>query len=310
MATIEQLSTSSSALDGVPSDLESSSRLAGLQLTQAAGILLRLPQEIIAQAIIIFTRFYLGPEGGSFRINSAKVWGPSSSKWPLYKNVLIYCYSQDVSAASIYMTAKISAEPQSPRSVCNVYAYLISDNRRKSSTRDPASYYLSEGAYHSARAVLLQTESIVLRALSFDIEIVTPHHLAMTYLQTLGVFQSEPSSKSRAVAARTLAHLNLALFSPQLLYVTNQPIALAVAAIYLASREVEVKLPGNEWWEVFDVEREDLGFLVVAMRSCESWIRTEKERWLDRPCPLDVDELERELKRRNQDSEGVMSRGI
>lgn len=73
LATIEQLSTSSSQLDGVPADLESSLRFAGAQLTQAAGILLRLPQEIIAQAIVIFYRFYVGSEGGSFTINAVKV---------------------------------------------------------------------------------------------------------------------------------------------------------------------------------------------------------------------------------------------
>lgn len=74
LATIDQLgSTSSSQLDGVPPSLESSLRLAGAELTQAAGILLRLPQEIIAQAIVIFYRFYLGSEGGSFRINAVKV---------------------------------------------------------------------------------------------------------------------------------------------------------------------------------------------------------------------------------------------
>lgn len=73
LATVEQLSSSSSQLDGVPPDLESSLRFAGAQLTQAAGILLRLPQEIIAQAIIIFYRFYVGSEGGSFRINAVKV---------------------------------------------------------------------------------------------------------------------------------------------------------------------------------------------------------------------------------------------
>ena len=73
LATIDQLSTSSSQLDGVPADLESSLRFAGAQLTQAAGILLRLPQEIIAQAIVIVYRFYTGSEGGSFRINAVKV---------------------------------------------------------------------------------------------------------------------------------------------------------------------------------------------------------------------------------------------
>ena len=73
LATIDQLSTSSSQLDGVPADLESSLRFAGAQLTQAAGILLRLPQEIIAQAIVIYQRFYIGTEGGSFKINAVRV---------------------------------------------------------------------------------------------------------------------------------------------------------------------------------------------------------------------------------------------
>ena len=210
---------------------------------------------------------------------------------------------QDVSAAAIYITTKLSAEPQSPRSICNVYAFLLSDPVRKSfpdfttnRTNNPESYYLSQGDYHAVRGLLLQTETIVLRALAFDVNIVTPHHLAMTYLQTLGVFPPTPSSKSRAVAARTLAHLNTALFSPQLIYITHQPTALAVAAIYLASRETEVKLPSTEWWEVFDVDREDLGFLVVAMRSCEGWVRNEHDKWLDRNCPLDVSELEQEFK--------------
>lgn len=82
LATVEQLSASSSSLDGVPSDLEASIRYAGLQMTQAAGILLRLSQDIIVQAMVIFTRFYLGPEGGSFLVNSAKVKNSSCDPFP------------------------------------------------------------------------------------------------------------------------------------------------------------------------------------------------------------------------------------
>ena len=74
LATSEQLTTSSSQLDGLSSDLENSIRYKGALLTQAAGILLRLPQEIIAQAIVTFTRFYVGPEGDSFRTRAAKVY--------------------------------------------------------------------------------------------------------------------------------------------------------------------------------------------------------------------------------------------
>jgi hypothetical protein len=58
---------------------------------------------------------------------------------------------------------------------------------------------------------------------------------------------------------------------------THQPPALAVAAIYSAARDVGAKMPECEWWEVFDVDREELGFLVVGMRSVEGWGRKIRE---------------------------------
>ena len=73
LATADQLANSSSSIDGIPPDLETSVRYAGALLTQTAGILLRLSQDIIARAIVIFTRFWTGPEGGSLRIYSVKV---------------------------------------------------------------------------------------------------------------------------------------------------------------------------------------------------------------------------------------------
>ena len=73
LATAEQISSSGSQLDGIPADLENSIQFAGARLIQAAGILLRLPQEIIAQAIVIFTRFWIGSEGGSLAEYGAEV---------------------------------------------------------------------------------------------------------------------------------------------------------------------------------------------------------------------------------------------
>lgn len=73
LVTVEQLEITASQLDGVPVDLERSLRYQGALLTQAAGVLLKLPQDIIAQAIIIYTRFYVGSEGGSFSKNSLEV---------------------------------------------------------------------------------------------------------------------------------------------------------------------------------------------------------------------------------------------
>lgn len=73
LATPAQLASSGSQLDGVPQDLETCVIFAGARLTQAAGILLRLPHDTIAQAVVIFTRFWIGSEGGSLCQFSAKV---------------------------------------------------------------------------------------------------------------------------------------------------------------------------------------------------------------------------------------------
>ncbi|KAJ5947473.1 hypothetical protein N7466_000488 [Penicillium verhagenii] len=285
LATFDQLSNSSSSIDGVSSDLETSIRFAGAQLTQAAGVLLGLSQDIIAQAIVIFTRFWLGPDGGSLRIYSAK----------------------DVSAASLYLAAKLSFLPTSPRSVLNVYTLLLTQdvsplwfvNPRGAPAQPPTpeTYVLSEGGYLAARLTLLRVESVILRALGFDTHVALPHAIALTYLQALGA--TKP-----AVARRVVAHLNAALLSPQLLYVTHQPNALAVAAIYLAAREEGTKLVDANWWEVFDVDREQLGFLVVAMRSLEGFARKETEQWKNKTIPLVVDDLESEIERRRMMDEG------
>ncbi|DAA77113.1 TPA_exp: Uncharacterized protein A8136_6879 [Trichophyton benhamiae CBS 112371] len=280
LASPAQLEHSSSSLDGVPGELERSVRYAGVRLTQAAGVLLQLPQDVIAQAIVVFTRFWVGPEGGSLAVYSAK----------------------DVSAAALYMTAKLSFYPVSPRSVLNVYTYLLSPTASPlpfvnpegaPEQPEPESYYLSEGSYQIERQNLMKIESAVLRTASFHTRVVLPHTIALTYLQTLKV-------SSSSVAARTFAHLNAALFSPQILYLTHQPNALAVAAIYLAAREQGVKIVDSEWWEVFDVDREELGFLVVAMRSMDGFARAEHEYWKGKVVPLTVGGVEREASRRQQ----------
>lgn len=137
---------------------------------------------------------------------------------------------------------------------------------------DPSSYYLSDSEYFSFHNRVLALEARILYSLSFDTHVALPHPLAITYLQTLE-FCNQPKE---AISTRAVAYLNTALLSPQLLYLTHQPNMLAVAAIYNAAKDVGAKMPECEWWEVFDVEREELGFLVVAMRSLEGWVRKQQ----------------------------------
>ncbi|KAF2819031.1 hypothetical protein CC86DRAFT_307971 [Ophiobolus disseminans] len=281
LATVAHLETTGSLLDGIPSDLEDSVRFAGARLTQAAGVLLRLPQEVIAQAIVVFMRFWVGPDGGS----------------------LVEFGAEQVSAASLYLTTKLSAYPKSPRSIVNVYAYLSSFastfiEPSELQVKKAEAYYVSEGTFERRRVALFSTEQRILRTLGFNVQVNLPYTLCITYLQALDVVTHPRASE---LAKRAIAHLNTALLGPQMLYLTHQPPQLATAAIYLAAKEVGIKLPEVEWWEVFDTDREELGFLCVGMLSLEGFAQKEKERWEGRRVPMNVEEVEKEVKRRGEE---------
>lgn len=96
---------------------------------------------------------------------------------------------------------------------------------------------------------------------------------------------------------KAMAYLNDALVSNCRVYLTHQPNALAVAAIYLAAREEGKKLP-EEWWMVFDADREDLGFLCVAILGVEEEVRRRREEWSGVGGVWLKEEVEREVKRR------------
>lgn len=257
------------------SESSSSTRFATYILTQASGVLLRLPQPVIATALVLLQRYLVGYASPS---------SPSSNQRQS---------PTQLSAAAIYLTAKTSANPVAPRSVINVFAYLsrpkssplsfISSSSESASmiAPDPRMYYVSEGDYERARLALFHHESLILAGIGFDVHVALPHPLALTYLSALG-------SNSQQLAKRVLEHLNGALLSPQFLYLTHQPNVLATAAIYLAAREVSVKLvEGKNWWEVFDVDREALGFCVMAMGSLEGFAEAERQKWREGKISFD-----------------------
>jgi hypothetical protein len=192
---------------------------------------------------------------------------------------------QDVSAAAIFISAKPTSHIRAPRSIINVYAYLDSlhtlfpTETQLSQSNDPEKYYISESTYFNRRTLLTNTESSLLSVLGFDTTVVLPHTLVLLYLQTLEVLSSHPQETVSKLSNRAFQLLNSSLHNPQLLYLTHQPPEIACAAVYLAAREAEVKLPDGEWWEVFDCDREKLGFLVVGMMSMEGFVREERQKW-------------------------------
>ncbi|GAB7350622.1 hypothetical protein MBLNU459_g1187t2 [Dothideomycetes sp. NU459] len=145
-------------------------------------------------------------------------------------------------------------------------------------------------------------EAQMLRILGYQTHVALPYTLCINYLQALEVFGG--SADGKPLAKRAFAHLNTALLSPQLLYLTHQPCALATSAIYLAAKDIGVKLPGDEWWEVFDVDREELGFLVVALTSMSGFAEDEARKWGRRTVPLTVEDVQAEIETRRMMESG------
>ena len=172
------------------------------------------------------------------------------------------------------------------RSICAVYLYLSQHPSPSLPSPATASYFVPESHHSAFTTRILHLEGLVLAALSFNLHVSLPHPLVITYLQALDLFRpSSPSSSTPPpgpfIAALAIKHLNTALLSPQLLYLTSQPNVLAVCAVYLAARQEGVGLP-EEWWGVWDVEREELGWGVVGMLSLEGWVGTVGEGKLGR----------------------------
>ncbi|KAK4459866.1 cyclin-L2 [Cladorrhinum samala] len=243
------------ALGSLPIELQDAIFFSTQCLTQAAGILLQLPQSVTAQANVILARYLL------------------------VEPIMAYEFSE-LSAASLFLVAKMGPSPRAPRDISNVYAYLLSSSssffRPPSSpppVNDPSAYYRSDTSYQAFHTRVLAIEARIFYALGFDTHVSLPHPIAITYLQALDFL----NVRKEKIAKRTLEYLNTALLSPQMLYCTSQPNALAVAAIYNAAKDVGAKMPECEWWEVFDVDREELGFLVVGMRSVEGWAKKMRE---------------------------------
>ncbi|KAI0509272.1 cyclin [Xylaria bambusicola] len=252
LATVDQLYKRTSSFGALPSDLQDAIFFATQSLTQAAGLLLRLPQSVTARANVVLARYWL--------------------EEPLLANEF-----SDVSAASLFLVSKLSTHPSRPRDVINVYTYLLSPSSPlfrspPSPTVDKPSFYISDSEFDACRRRVMRIEARMLYVLGFDTHVALPHGLAVTYLQALDFCGD--ASRAR-ITRRVVAYLNTALLSPQMLYLTHQPNALAVAAIYSAARDAEIgaKMPECPWWEVFDVDREELGFLVVGMRSLEGLVR-------------------------------------
>ncbi|KAF8312742.1 cyclin-like protein [Cantharellus anzutake] len=267
LASPEQAKETPSMTDGLPRELEEDLRAYGCKLIQQAGLLLKQKQVAIATAQVLFQRFWYVSSMKHFSIG-------------------------DIGMGALYLASKLEECPIRMRDLINVYDLLLSRARHQypplsgspskhSSTNTtpheqdatfkytPMSYFSQ--TFYELKDALVVGEMQILKRLGFNVRVQLPYGTMINYLQVLGLAGHEK------VPQTCWNHLNDALQTP--VYALFPFPTLACASILITTRIQGIPLPDG-WYELFDVEHEDM--LAVAdqvLRLYRERSEEDKRRW-------------------------------
>jgi hypothetical protein len=183
---------------------------------------------------------------------------------------------------ALYLSSKLEECPVRMRDLINVYDLLLqrtahtvasasSQNHSSEFRYTPMSYF--GNTFYELKEALVVSEMQILKRLGFDVQVVLPYGTLVNYMRLLGL-----TSRNEAVST-AWGHLNDAyvitdassfglsltrskwsrLQTP--VYALYPVPTVVSAAILLMTRQLGISLPSspeNCWWELFDVEWEDL----------------------------------------------------
>mmetsp|Transcript_19039 Transcript_19039/g.34427 ORF Transcript_19039/g.34427 Transcript_19039/m.34427 type:complete len:331 (+) Transcript_19039:83-1075(+) len=219
-------------------------RAGGAALIQRAGILLRVPQVAVISAATIFQHFYC-------RANFGDVEAPAGA------------------AGSLLLACKLEEHHRRLRDVVAVFHRL---QMRELKNHDGTPMYAkhptpvldhSKQEYADLKLEILRAERHILKELGFAVALLLehPHKFVLPFVNSL--FGKD---LRQDIAQKAWAYLNDAMRTN--LCCTHKPHQLAVASIYLAARQMGIKMPQNPpWWSPLDTEASDLRLISRAILS-------------------------------------------
>lgn len=245
MLPASSLAASPSLQSGVSLHSERIHRLWGCALIQEAGALLRVPQVVAATAQTLLHRFFHRQSLRDFDAFRAAV-------------------------GCLFLAAKVEERPRRIKDVLSVF-YAVYRRRKwlKTSLKDQL-LGLEGETYCRWREWLVIVERQILIDLGFSIYSVTehPHKYVLYYVKVL--------EGSQQLAQKAWGYINDSLRVD--LCVRYRAEEIACAAIFLASRVLQVSLPESPaWFTLFDVEKKNLLAVSVAIMElyeieCPNWI--------------------------------------
>ena len=241
------LAASPSAADGVPPAVEAAARATAAALALRGAAALRAPPGVGATAAVLLHRFYC-------------------------KVSLLAAPPATAAAALTFLALKLDEayDPaSSSRRVLAVFHRLEARARGVASPEPPPEP--GTAAFEAAKATLVRTERVALRALGFILHVEHPHKLVLQAAHMLAL--------GDAGTATAWALANDCLRTP--LPVLHPAPVLAAGVVFLAARLAGVPLPegaGGAWWGVLGASAGGVADVAASLRAA-----------LARPPPVTLD---------------------
>lgn len=240
---------------GVSAAAEDEYRFFACELLAEAGLLLELPQVVLATGQALVQRFY-------------------------YRRSITQFDAHIVAMAALFLAAKVEEVPRRMRDILNVTYHL--KLRRQGKADRPL--VLGGSLYTRWKVELIKTERFILKELGFSLYNLMehPHAFILYYVAAL--------NGSATLANRAWAFLNDSLRLD--LCVRNRAEAIACAAINLAARTTGEPLPRElPWWEVFGTTAAEMEGICEAMLRLYA---VPHQRWLPplRPGALPIEDMD------------------
>ncbi|KAJ6767889.1 CYCLIN [Salix koriyanagi] len=208
--------------DGIDEATETTLRIYGCDLIQESGILLKLPQAVMATGQVLFHRFYCKKSFARFNVKK-------------------------VSASCVWLASKLEESPRKSRQVIIVFHRM--ECRRENL---PIEFLdLNSKKFAELKIELSKTERHILKEMGFVCHVEHPHKFISNYLVTLGTPTLGTPQELRQ-EAWNLANDSLRTT----LCVRFKSAVVACGVVYAAARRFQVPLPENPpWWKAFDAEK-------------------------------------------------------
>ncbi|XP_021894575.1 cyclin-L1-1, partial [Carica papaya] len=215
--THEQLMNTPSRKDGIDEATETTLRIYGCDLIQESGILLRLPQAVMATGQVIFQRFYCKKSFARFDVKM-------------------------VAASCVWLASKLEESPRKARQVIIVFHRM--ECRRENLSIEHLDLYSKK--FSDLKMEISRTERHILKEMGFVCHVEHPHKFISNYLATL---ETPPELTQEA--------WNLANDSLRTtLCVRFKSEVVACGVVYAAARRFQVPLPESPpWWKAFDADK-------------------------------------------------------